>query len=39
MKNLNVGERIILKSNFKKWDTEAWTGSIWFRTGTGAGLL
>jgi hypothetical protein len=23
----------------KKWDTEAWTGLIWLRIGTGGGLL
>jgi len=26
--------RVILKWIFKKWDVEAWTGFIWFRTGT-----
>jgi hypothetical protein len=24
---------------FRKWDVEAWTGSIWFRRGTGGGNL
>jgi hypothetical protein len=28
----------ILKWIFKKWD-EAYTGSIWLRTGTGGGIL
>jgi hypothetical protein len=26
-----VDERIILRWIFKKWDVEAWTGSIWLR--------
>jgi hypothetical protein len=29
----------ILKWIFKKWNGEAWTGLIWFRTGTGGELL
>jgi hypothetical protein len=31
--------RIILKWIFKKWDGEAWTGSILLRIGRGDGLL
>jgi hypothetical protein len=30
---------LILKWMIKKWDTEAWTGLIWLRIGTGSGLL
>ena len=30
-------EQIILKWIFKKWDVEAWTGSIWLRQGEVAG--
>jgi len=30
---------LILKWMIKKWDTEAWTGLIWLRIGTGGGLL
>ena len=30
---------IILRLIFRTWDVEAWTGSIWLRTGTGGGLL
>jgi len=30
---------IVLKWIFRKWDGEAWTGLIWLRIGTGAGLL
>jgi hypothetical protein len=35
--NPGVDERIILRWVFRKWDEEAWTGSIWFRIGTGGG--
>jgi hypothetical protein len=28
-----------IKMIFKKWDGGAWTGLIWFRIGTGGGLL
>jgi hypothetical protein len=31
--------RIILKWIFSKWDVGVWTGSIWFRMGTGGGHL
>jgi hypothetical protein len=34
-----IDGRIILKLIFKKWDVGAWTGLIWFRIGTGGGLL
>jgi hypothetical protein len=30
---------ITLKWMFKKWDTEAWNGVIWLRTGRGGGPL
>jgi len=32
-------ERIILRWIFKKWNVGIWTGSIWFRIGTGGGHL
>ena len=31
----DVDGRIILRRIFRKWDVKAWTGSIWFRKGTG----
>jgi len=31
--------RTIIKWVFKKWDEEAWTGSIWLRIKTGGGQL
>jgi len=34
-----IDERIILRWIFRKWDVEAWTGSIWLRIGTGGGHL
>jgi hypothetical protein len=34
-----VNERIILRWIFRKWDVKAWTGSSWFRIGTGGGHL
>ena len=34
-----VDGRIILSWIFRKWDVRAWTGSIWFRIGTGGGHL
>ena len=34
-----VDGRIILGWIFRKWDVEAWTGSIWLRTGTSGGHL
>jgi len=33
----DVGERIILRWIFRKWDVGAWTGSSWLRIGTGGG--
>jgi len=27
------------RKNFKNWRSEAWTGLIWLRIGTGGGLL
>ena len=38
MEDPGVGERIILKRIFEKWD-RAWNGSIWLRVGTDGGLL
>jgi hypothetical protein len=29
----------IIRCIFRKWDVEAWTGSIWLRIGTGGGHL
>ena len=34
-----VDGRIILRWIFRKWDGGTWTGLIWFRIGTGGGLL
>jgi hypothetical protein len=34
-----VDGRIILKWTLYKWDGEAWTGSIWHRTGTNYGVF
>jgi len=31
--------RIILRWTFRKWDVGVWTGSSWFRIGTGGGHL
>jgi hypothetical protein len=30
---------VILKSIFKKWDGEAWTGMLWLMIGIGGGKL
>jgi hypothetical protein len=37
--DVGVDGKIILKSIFKKWDGEKWTGLIWLRIGRGGGLL
>jgi hypothetical protein len=29
----------ILRCIFRKWDVGAWTGLMWFRIGTGGGLM
>jgi len=34
-----VDGRTILKWIFRKWDVGVWTGSSWFRIGTGGGLV
>jgi len=34
-----VGEKIILRWSFRKWDVGAWNGSIWLRIWTGDGHL
>ena len=34
-----IVRRIILRWIFRKWDVGSWTGSIWFRIGTGLGNL
>ena len=34
-----IDGRIILRWIFRKWNVGAWTGSIWFRIGTGGGHL
>jgi hypothetical protein len=34
-----VDGRIILRCIFRKWDVGVWTGSSWFRIGTGGGHL
>jgi hypothetical protein len=31
--------RIIIRWIFRKWDVVVWTGSSWFRIGTGGGHL
>jgi hypothetical protein len=37
--NPGVDERIILRWIFRKWNVGVWTGSVWFRIGTGEGHL
>ena len=37
--DLSAEEKIILRWIFRKWDLGVWTGSSWFRIGTGGGLL
>ena len=39
LENPVVSVRIILRQIFKKLDVGAWTGSSWFRIGTGGGHL
>jgi len=34
-----VDGRKILRRIFRKWDAGVWTGSMWFRIGTGGGHL
>jgi hypothetical protein len=34
-----IGERIVLKWIYRKWDVGFWTGSVWLRIGTGGGHL
>jgi hypothetical protein len=38
LENPCLDGRIILKLIFRKWDVEAWTGLVWLRTGTLAGV-
>jgi hypothetical protein len=37
--NADLDEKIILRWIFRKWDMGEWTGSSWFRIGTGGGHL
>jgi len=37
--DLGLDGRIILRRIFRKWDVGVWTGSSWFRIGTGGGNL
>jgi len=39
LKDPGIDGRIILRWIFRKSDVEAWTGSSWFRIGTGGGHL
>jgi len=34
-----IKEKVHSRGWFRKWDVEAWAGSIWLRTGTGGGHL
>ena len=35
LEDLGLVEKIILRRIFRKWDVGVWTGSNWFRIGTG----
>jgi hypothetical protein len=39
LEDLGVDGKILLKWILKTWDTEAGTGLIWLRIGTGGGFL
>ena len=39
LEDTGVDGRIILQWILRKWNVEAWTGSIWLRIGTGDGHL
>jgi hypothetical protein len=39
LEDIGLYGRIILNYIFKKWVKETWNGLIWFRIGTGGGLL
>jgi hypothetical protein len=39
LKAPGLGERIILRWVFRKWDVRAWTGSSWRRIGTSGGHM
>ena len=39
LEDLGVDEGITLKWNSMKLNKEAWTGLLWFRIGTGGGVL
>jgi hypothetical protein len=39
LRKKGVDWRIILRWIFRKWDVEAWSGSIWLRLGIGDGHL
>jgi len=39
LEDASIGGSIILKWIFRKWGGGAWTGLIWLRRGTGAGIF
>jgi len=39
LEDAGVDRRIIMICIFRKWDVGVWTGSSWFRKGTGGGHL
>ena len=39
LRNPDADGRIIIRWIFRKWDVWVWTGSIWFKIGTGGGHL